>query len=89
MRNETSTVSLQPPGVLSPDMFRFRLISSSGEDIGPFVSSDSTWTRGARLERAPGETLVVTAVVPAEDGAAFTAYIVVEGALGESSTSTR
>jgi hypothetical protein len=70
-------------------MFRFRLISSGGEDIGPFVSSESTWKPGARVQRNLGDALVVQAVVPAEEGAAFTAYLVVEGALAGSSSATR
>jgi hypothetical protein len=70
-------------------VFRFRLISAGGEDIGPFVSSESTWTPGSRLQRNAGDALVVQAVVAAEDGADFTAYLVVEGAPAESPFSTR
>jgi hypothetical protein len=70
-------------------MFRFRLVSSGGEDIGPFVSGESTWKPGSRIQRNQGDALVVQSVVPAEDGAAFTAYLIVEGVLAESPSTTR
>jgi hypothetical protein len=68
-----------------PGVFRFRLITPGGEDIGPFVSSEPHWAVGSRLQRSFGEALVVSAVVPAEDGAAFVAYLVVEEPIAEPS----
>jgi hypothetical protein len=44
------------------------------------VSSEPTWDAGHQVQRNSGDALVVTAVVPAEDGAEFTAYLVVEQA---------
>ena len=59
-------------------MFRFRLINPGGDDLGPFVSSESDWDVGHRIHRRPGDTLVVTQLVAAEDGADFDAYLVIE-----------
>jgi hypothetical protein len=61
-------------------VYRFRLISAGGEDLGPFVSNEPSWDAGHQVQRNSGDALVVTAVVPAEDGAEFTAYLVVEQA---------
>jgi hypothetical protein len=41
---------------------------------------EPNWERGDRICRSEGETLVVAAVVPAEDGADFDAYLVVDPA---------
>jgi hypothetical protein len=61
-------------------VYRFRLISEGGEDLGPFVSREPSWDPGRHVQRNSGDALIVTAVVPAEDGAEFAAYLVVERA---------
>ncbi len=58
--------------------FRYRLLSTKGDDLGPFVSGDRTWKPGDTLPRGPWDVLRITAVVEPEDGADFAAYLVVE-----------
>jgi hypothetical protein len=70
-------------------VYRFRLISAGGDDIGPFVSSESAWEPGSRIQRDYGDVFVVQAVVPAEAGASFTAYLIVEGGRTESPSTAR
>jgi hypothetical protein len=58
--------------------FRYRLLSSQGDDLGPFVSSHNNWKSGDTLPSNARDELQVTAVVEPEDGASFAAYLVVE-----------
>jgi hypothetical protein len=57
--------------------FRYRLIDAEGTDLGPFVSKSSDWTPGDRIGRSRGEDMLITAVVEPEEGAGFSAYLVV------------
>lgn len=59
-------------------VYRYRLLSPVGDDLGPFVSSSKEWTVGETLPDRSGSVLRVTAVVEPEDGATFRAYLVVE-----------
>jgi hypothetical protein len=59
-------------------VYRFRLLSPDGEDLGPFVSTSREWRAGETLPHKPGVVLRVTAVVEPEGGATFRAYLVVE-----------
>lgn len=59
-------------------LFRYRLIDVEGNDLGPFVSSESNWTPGNTIPQASGEVRRVTAVVAPEYGQNFSAYLVVE-----------
>jgi hypothetical protein len=61
-------------------MFRFRLINAAGDDIGPFMSSEPDWKPGHRIQRGPGDALLVVQVVAAEDDVDFDAWLVVESA---------
>jgi hypothetical protein len=58
--------------------FRYRLLSSEGDDLGPFVSNHNRWKSGDTLPRNARDDFQVTAVVEPEDGATFAAYLVVE-----------
>jgi hypothetical protein len=59
-------------------LFRYRLLNTEGDDLGPFVSSHNNWHAGDTLPRNARDCLQVTAVVEPEDGATFAAYLVVE-----------
>jgi hypothetical protein len=61
-----------------PFLFRYRLIDVEGNDLGPFVTSESNWTPGNTIPRGSGDVLRVTAVVAPEYGQDFSAYLVVE-----------
>jgi hypothetical protein len=58
--------------------FRYRLLDTEGDDLGPFVSSHNNWHAGATLPSNARNELQVTAVVEPEDGATFAAYLVVK-----------
>jgi hypothetical protein len=57
--------------------FRYRLLSPTGDDLGPFVSGDTNWKPGDVIYRS-SDALVVTAVVEPEGSADFYAYLVVQ-----------
>ena len=56
---------------------RYRLINSEGVDLGPFVSGFDDWHAG-RIILQPSGDLEVAAVVEAEPGENFRAYLVVK-----------
>jgi hypothetical protein len=58
--------------------FRYRLLSTTGEDLGPFVSGDTSWEVGDVIARDSAEALRVVAVVEPEGFADVVAYLVVE-----------
>jgi hypothetical protein len=62
-------------------LYRYRLIDTEGNDLGPFVSRDSDIQAGRTIPRGAGEAWHVTAVVAAEqaeqDVNNFRAYLVV------------
>jgi hypothetical protein len=59
-------------------LYRYRLIDTEGNDLGPFVSRDSEIQAGRTIPRGAGEAWHVTAVVAAEqDVNNFRAYLVV------------
>lgn len=59
-------------------LYRYRLIDAEGNDLGPFVSSDSEVQAGRTVANGAGEVWRVTAVVaPEHDEGAFRAYLVV------------
>jgi len=57
--------------------YRYRLIGRDGLDLGPLISSRTDWQPGAMITGAAGD-LRVTAIVEAEAGQDFRAYLVVE-----------
>lgn len=57
-------------------VYRYRLIDSDGNDLGPFVTGSDGWQAG-RVILQPGADYEVTAVVEAEPGEKFRAYLVV------------
>ena len=57
-------------------VYRYRLIESDGADLGPFVTGSDSWKPG-RIILQPGGDYEVTAVVEAEPGENFGAYLVV------------
>jgi hypothetical protein len=57
--------------------YRYRLIGRDGVDLGPLISSRADWQPGALITGVAGE-LRLTAVVEAEAGQDFQAYLVVE-----------
>jgi hypothetical protein len=57
--------------------FRYRLLSATGDDLGPFVSGDTSWKVGDVMYRAASEPWVVTAVVEPMGAVDFHAYLVV------------
>ena len=58
--------------------FRYRLLSTEGDDLGPFVSGHDRWKAGDALPPTGRADLRVTAVVAPEDGATFAGYLVIE-----------
>ena len=58
-------------------VYRYRLIDKNGDDLGPFVSGLKDWCPG-RLILQPTGDFEVRAVVEAEPGETFAAYLVVE-----------
>jgi hypothetical protein len=58
--------------------FRYRLVSTDGDDLGPFFSINSKWQVGDVLHRNTRDDLRVTAVVEPEEGTPYVAYLVVE-----------
>ena len=64
-------------------LYRYRLIDGKGFDLGPFVTGFDDWKPG-RVILQPGGDYEVTAVVQAEPGENFGAYLIVrrfDGAL--------
>ena len=59
--------------------YRYRLIDGSGNDLGLFVSGSGDWQPGRLILREAGD-FEVRAVVEAEAGETFGAYLVVERA---------
>jgi hypothetical protein len=57
--------------------FRYRLLSATGDDLGPFVSGDTSWKVGDVIYRGASQPWVVTAVVEPEELADFHAYLVI------------
>ena len=57
-------------------VYRYRLIASDGADLGPFVTGSDSWKPG-RIILQPGGDYEVTAVVEAEPGENFGAYLIV------------
>jgi hypothetical protein len=57
--------------------YRYRLIASDGLDLGPLISSRTDWQPGTTITGVAGD-LRVTAIVEAEAGKDFHAYLVVE-----------
>ena len=58
-------------------VYRYRLIDRDGVDLGPFISGFDDWKPG-RIILRPGGDYEVTAVVEAEPGENFRAYLVIE-----------
>ena len=58
-------------------VYRYRLINGEGVDLGPFVTGSDDWKPG-RIILRPGGDFEVTAVVEAEPGERFRAYLVIE-----------
>ena len=58
-------------------VYRCRLIDVDGVDLGPFVTGSGDW-RAGRIILRPGADYEVTAVVEAEPGEGFSAYLVVK-----------
>jgi hypothetical protein len=58
-------------------LYRYRLIDAEGNDLGPFVSSDSDVQAGRSIPNRAGKIWLVTAVVAPEQDNAFRAYLVV------------
>jgi len=56
---------------------KYRLISDTGEDLGPFRAATPTWSGGDRIQRGPGDALEVVRVVPAEPDDDVDGYLVV------------
>lgn len=63
--------------------FRFRLIDSRGNDLGPFVSKRQDWKPGGRMRRSKGDDMMITAVIEPEEDAGFQAYLVVSALGGD------
>jgi hypothetical protein len=59
---------------------RFRLLTTSGDDLGLFQVPAPDWSEGDRIHRRAGNDLVVVRVVPAEAGDDVAGYLVVEPA---------
>jgi hypothetical protein len=59
-------------------IYRFRLLDRDGNDLGPFLSPEPNWQPGQLLPEGPAVRHRVTAVVDAEAGTDFAAYLVVE-----------
>ena len=58
-------------------VYKFRLISENGADLGPFVTNGRNWSSGHRIHRGAGDALEVLRVVAAEDGDDVSGYLVV------------
>ena len=58
--------------------FRYRLIDSTGRDIGPFVSSRDDWRPGDTIPRDVTQSLRVKAVVEPMMEESFRAYLIVQ-----------
>ncbi len=63
-------------------VYRYRLIDVDGVDLGPFVTGSGDW-RAGRIILRPGGDFEVTAVVEAEPGENFRAYLVVRQFSGD------
>lgn len=59
-------------------IYRFRLLDLAGNDLGPFLSPEPDWQPGQLLPEGTGGPCLITAVVKAEAGSNFAAYLVVE-----------
>ena len=57
--------------------FRYRLLSPTGDDLGPFVSGDTSWKPGDVIGRGSAEALVINQVVEPEDFGEIHAYLIV------------
>jgi hypothetical protein len=57
---------------------RFRLLSTDGDDLGPFQAAAPDWSEGDRIHRGNGNDLVVVRVVAAEHGDDVAGYLVVK-----------
>lgn len=60
-------------------MPKYRLLSETGKDLGPFRAGTPTWAPGDRIFRGR-DTLVVVRVTRAEDGDEVDGYLVVKAA---------
>jgi hypothetical protein len=58
----------------------YRLMSSDGEDLGPFRAAVPDWTPGNRIHRGVDGDLVVIRLVTAEEGDNVDGYLIVESA---------
>jgi hypothetical protein len=58
--------------------FRYRILNTDGDDLGPFVSGDMSWAPGETLALGSSGIFRITAVIEPEHGADFAAYLVVE-----------
>ena len=58
-------------------MARFRLLTETGEDLGPLHASTSTWSAGDLITRRGGGSLTVVRVVISEAGDDVDGYLVV------------
>jgi hypothetical protein len=56
---------------------RYRLLTETGEDLGPLHLSRGTWVPGERIDRGPTDSLTVVRVVPSEADDDVDGYLVV------------
>ena len=79
MCGEPPALPAEKPQSARPPMptYRYRLLNSDGDDLGPFVASHTKWTAGGVIPM--GERyLKVKAVVAAELEDSIEGYLVVE-----------
>jgi hypothetical protein len=63
----------------------YRLIGTSGEDLGPLRAAVPKWRPGDRIQSGRGGELVVVRLVDAEPGDDVDGYLVVERELNPGS----